>query len=178
MLKNMLHNISTLSITIILSMLIQSNCYAGFITTISETSVKCSPTPEEAKPQIYPGRPHTYLKLVTKGIKTKIDGQNTLIGYQDCKSGDVFVIAQCITPTGDSLWTKDMFVYSKTFSEPPTLSCRGGEGISITMYKPNDSSDPDKYQHVADLIKDRRVRDKQSEPTILDEPNKLPQHII
>lgn len=154
---------------LIVNLLILSNCYAGgYITTISEISVKCSRTSEEAQPQVYPGIPNTYLKLVTKGIKTKVDGQDTFVEYQNWHGGDVVVVAKC-TVLGVAAWSQDMFLYSEAHPIP-ILQCDRGEGISITMYSPNDLLDPDKYQYVADLVKVIHVRNKQPKKSMQTTP--------
>ncbi len=158
---------------LVLGTITQSNCYAGFVTTITEISVKCSPSQEEAMPQAYVGAPHTYLSLTTKGIK--VDEIEELITPKnwDWDSNDALVIARCTVSDGVTN-AGGMFSYiGRNWKTPITLECARGEGIEIVMYKPNDS-DPNKYQYVADLISDRLVRSKKTQPSSLASFEKIP----
>ncbi|EKD45260.1 MAG: hypothetical protein ACD_69C00362G0002 [uncultured bacterium] len=154
--------IRVLCIAYFLSAAIQSNCYAKIITKTQEISIGCSPTPEEAQPQIYPGASNTYLKLVTKGIMVRTGERYELIKDWDWQNGDILVVARCITPEGHSVNAKSMFPDSEQhLTTFPTLDCEMGESISVLMDKPNNPN-PDKYQYIADLKISRLVHGKNS----------------
>ena len=138
----MIHRLRILSIAWVLSAVIQNYCYARFITTVTEIKVPCSPTQEEAQKQIYPGEQNTFLMLTTKGIK--IEGE--LITNWDWQ--DVSVIARCVTSVGGITNLRNMFSGPGESSDVlPSLSCKRGEGIEVTMNRPNDLN-PNKYLYI------------------------------
>jgi hypothetical protein len=158
-----MRNVWILSIVFIINIIIQSTCYAGFVTTVTEITIKCSPSEKESQPQYHPGAPRTYLSLITKGVR--VDNKEHLISLAnwDWQNNRVLVVARCISPDGNSVTkVEDMFPYLRRYLDTPsTTNCERGEGMSIQMYKPNDT-DPDKYQYVADLKIDRFVQHTQT----------------
>lgn len=147
--------VRNLGIVFALGAMIQGSCYARYVTTIEEISVKCSPTPEAVKPQVYIGKPNTYLSLTTKGI---LVDEKELIKYWDWQKSDLYVTAACITPDNNVANIKSMIPYTE---EPlkvfPSLRCERGQGITIKMYEPNDQN-PNKYQYIAKLTTNLEIR--------------------
>lgn len=171
--STIIYSIRVFSIASIIAMTIQSICYARFVTTVEEISLQCAPSEEEAisTSLVHLGERNTYLSITTKGIR--IAGEKELVTPRDWDwdSVDTLISAEC-TILGGATNAMLMFSYlGKESNTLPTLSCNRGEGIKVTMYKPN-SIDPNEYQYVADLKIDRMVR-KKNTPS-----NKMPQPSI